>query len=78
MAKYKIVIPKAGATNELGTETKLYVLDEIVDAKESWQKEMMGAFSANGWAIEVKMESTSDVEESKSRCPGREGRSRTC
>jgi len=61
MAKYKIVIPKAGASNELGTETKLYELDEIVDAKEPWQKEMMGAFSDNGWAIEVKVDAPEEI-----------------
>ena len=61
MAKYKIVIPKAGASNELGTETKLYELDEIVDAKEPWQKEMMGAFSDNGWAIEVKVDAPEEM-----------------
>jgi hypothetical protein len=61
MAKYKIVIPKAGASNELGTETKLYGLDEIIDAKEPWQKEMMGAFSANGWAIEVKIDAPEET-----------------
>ena len=31
--KYKIVVPKAGASNELGTEVKLYEADEKVDAR---------------------------------------------
>jgi hypothetical protein len=26
--KYKIIVPKAGAANDLGTETKLYVLKQ--------------------------------------------------
>ena len=47
MATYKIVVPKVGATNALGTESKLYVLDEIVDAKEDWQQSLMDAFVTN-------------------------------
>ena len=39
--KYKIIVPKAGASNELGTEVKLYEADEKVDAKEEWQDSMM-------------------------------------
>lgn len=63
MAKsFKIIVPKVGATNELGTESKLYVLDEVVEAKEDWQKSLMDAFVQNSWAIEVKVEDTSDIE----------------
>ena len=52
--KFKIVVPKAGASNELGTEVKLYEADEMVDAKESWQEAMMDSFVENQWAIEIK------------------------
>ena len=62
MATYKIVVPKVGATNALGTESKLYVLDEIVDAKEDWQQSLMDAFVTNKWAVETKMDVAADLE----------------
>ena len=52
--KYKILVPKAGASDSQGTQVKLYQHDEIVDAKEEWQDRLMGAFVQNGWAMEVK------------------------
>ena len=61
--KFKILVPKAGAANDLGTEVKLYELDERVDAKEPWQKEMMDVFVNNGWAIEVKDDAPEEVGE---------------
>lgn len=60
--KYKIIIPKAGAANELGTEAKLYTKDEVVETGEAWQQSLMDAFVQNGWAIETKEEVVSDVE----------------
>ena len=62
MAKYKIVVPKPAASNELGTDTKLYVADEVVDASEEWQDSIMKSFVANGWAMEVKVDDLADVE----------------
>ena len=61
--KYKIVVPKAGASNELGTEVKLYQADEKVDAKEEWQESMMESFVANNWAIEIKDDMPDEVGE---------------
>ena len=63
MKNYKILVPKAGASNELGTEVKLYKLDEQVSAKEDWQEEMMNTFVNNGWAIEVKVDANVEVGE---------------
>lgn len=62
MATYKILVPKVGATNALGTESKLYVADEMVDAKEEWQKSLMSAFVTNKWAVETKMDVAADLE----------------
>jgi len=62
MANYKIVVPKVGASNALGTESKLYVLDEIVEVKEEWQQSLMDAFVQNMWAVETKMDSVADIE----------------
>ena len=62
---YKVIVPKPATANKDGTEIKLYVADEIVDAQESWQEEAMDTFVNNGWAIEVKVdtpEDTVDVE----------------
>ena len=61
--QYKIVVPKAGASNELGTEVKLYQADEKVDAKEEWQEAMMESFVANNWAIEIKDDMPDEVGE---------------
>ena len=38
---YKIIVPKSGAANLDETITKTYAADEQVDAKESWQKDLM-------------------------------------
>lgn len=61
--KYKILVPKAGADDQFGTQVKLYQLDEIVDAKEEWQDSLMGAFVENGWAMEVKADSADESVE---------------
>tara|TARA_A200000159_G_scaffold49797_1_gene45993 strand:- start:310 stop:708 length:399 start_codon:yes stop_codon:yes gene_type:complete len=61
--KYKIVVPKAGASNELGTEVKLYEADEKIEAKEEWQEAMMESFVANEWAIEIKDDAPEEVGE---------------
>ena len=53
---YKILVPKPATSNKDGTDVKLYLADEIVDAKESWQDEVMQTFVENGWAMEVKVE----------------------
>tara|TARA_R100000773_G_scaffold39231_1_gene34619 strand:+ start:309 stop:668 length:360 start_codon:yes stop_codon:yes gene_type:complete len=60
MAKFKIVVPKAGSANELGSDIKLYEADEKIDAKEKWQEDLMQTFVENGWAVEIKAE---DIEE---------------
>jgi hypothetical protein len=59
---YKIIVPKSGAANLDETVTKTYAADEQVDAKESWQKDLMEKFVQNGWAVEVKMQSTNDLD----------------
>ena len=56
MKQFKILVPKAGANDEHGITQKLYVFDEIVDAKEEWQNDLMNAFVENGWAMEVKVD----------------------
>ena len=61
--KYKILVPKAGADDQFGTQVKLYQLDEIVDAKEEWQDSLMSAFVENGWAMEVKADSADESVE---------------
>ena len=63
MKQFKILIPKAGSNDEHGLTQKLYVHDEIVEAQEDWQEDLMNQFVANGWAMEVKVDDVSDVEE---------------
>lgn len=73
MKKYKILVPKAGANNEQGTEVKLYQLDELVDANEEWQESLMNAFVSNGWAMEVKVDKPSDQGEPVKRARNDDG-----
>lgn len=63
MAKFKIIVPKAGAADQNGTEVKLYELDSIVDASEEWQESLMSTFVQNGWAMEVKVDSPEEKGE---------------
>ena len=59
--KFKILVPKPAASNEMGTDVKLYVADEIVESKEAWQEDVMNKFVENGRAMEVKMDSADEV-----------------
>ena len=34
--------------------------DEVVEAKEKWQTEVMSTFVENGWAMEVKVEGSAE------------------
>ena len=52
--KIKMTVPKAGAANENGTQTRLYVLDEVFEAKEPWEQAVAQSFLDNGHAIEIK------------------------
>tara|TARA_Y100000817_G_scaffold98207_1_gene76595 strand:- start:1290 stop:1568 length:279 start_codon:yes stop_codon:yes gene_type:complete len=54
MMKIKMIVPKAGAANENGTQTRLYVLDEVLEAKQPWEQAVAQAFLDNGHAIEIK------------------------
>jgi hypothetical protein len=62
MASYKILVPKVGTNNELGTDSRLYKHDEIVEAKETWQKDLMEVFVSRNWAMEIKVEDTKTIE----------------
>ena len=59
---FKIVVPKVGAADKLGTTHRLYEHGEVVEAGASWEKSLMSTFVENNWAIEIKTEDTSDVE----------------
>ena len=39
--QYKIIVPKAGAADALGTTVKLYQHGEIVKADSDWLDELM-------------------------------------
>ena len=54
--QYKILVPKAGAADALGTTVKLYQHGEIIKADSEWLDELMQTFLTNGWAIETKMD----------------------
>ena len=63
--KYKIIVPKPAANDQKGMEVKLFKADEIVESQGDWQDEIMDGFVANGWAMEVKVDSvdaTVDIE----------------
>ena len=62
MATFKILVPKVGTSNKFGTEVKLYKHNELIEAKDDWEKELMEVFVTNGWAVETKMQATADIE----------------
>ena len=60
---YKMIVPKAGSSNELGTDTMLYSVGEVYEAKEDFQKKLMETFVENGHAMEVKVEAVEEEGE---------------
>ena len=62
--QYKIVVPKAGKASEDGS-LALYEVGTVVTADESWKEDLMVAFLNNGWAMEVKVQDTSDMERAR-------------
>ena len=60
--QYKIIVPKAGASDETGMSVRLYQLDEMVKANSAWLDELMQVFVRNGWAAETKV---TEPEETK-------------
>ena len=59
--KFKIIVPKPAASNELGTEIELLKADEIVESKGDWHDSILDQFVENGWAMEVKVDSADEV-----------------
>lgn len=59
---FKILVPKPASADKFGATTKLYEADEIVEANEDWQEDVMATFVENGWAMEVKAESGAEEE----------------
>ena len=59
---YKMIVPKAGTANELGTDTMLYNTNDVYEAKEGFQKSLMETFVANGHAMEIKVEAIAEEE----------------
>tara|TARA_A100001201_G_scaffold72836_1_gene66351 strand:- start:278 stop:610 length:333 start_codon:yes stop_codon:yes gene_type:complete len=57
---YKILVPKPASANKDGSDVRLYTADEVVEAKEKWQSEVMSTFVENGWAMEVKVEGNAE------------------
>lgn len=64
--QYKIVVPKAGKASEDGS-LGLYEAGTVVTADESWKEDLMVAFQNNGWAMEVKVQDTSDMERARDK-----------
>lgn len=58
--QYKIVVPKAGKSSDDG-EMALYEAGTVVTADEGWKEDLMTAFEGNGWAMEIKVQDTSDM-----------------
>ena len=57
---YKILVPKPASANKDGSDVRLYMADEVVEAKEKCQTEVMSTFVENGWAMEVKVEGSAE------------------
>ena len=67
--KYKIRSSKTDVIDdENGMNIRLFKADEIVESKGDWQDSIMDGFVANGWAMEVKVDSVEEtVDEEASR-----------
>lgn len=65
MTKYRIDVPKPAASTADGLTVRLYEADEIVDATEEWQTELMSAFVANGWASELKVDAPEEIKRAR-------------
>ena len=65
MAKYRINVPKPAASSADGLSVRLYDADEIIDATEEWQTELMSAFVANGWASELKVDAPDEIKRAR-------------
>jgi len=54
---FKVIVPKPASSNEKGTDVRLYKANEIIHSEGQWQDDLMESFIANGWAMEVKVDS---------------------
>ena len=61
--KFKMIVPKPAAIDDLGMEVKLFTVDEIVEADSDVMKANMETFINNGWAMEVKIDSVDEKVE---------------
>tara|TARA_R110002167_G_scaffold331747_2_gene538477 strand:- start:22 stop:384 length:363 start_codon:yes stop_codon:yes gene_type:complete len=61
--KFKMIVPKPAAIDDLGMEVKLFTVDEIVEADSDVMKANMETFISNGWAMEVKIDSVDEKVE---------------
>ena len=59
--KFKILVPKPAIADENSADMVLHKADDIVESKGKWQEEIMDNFVANGWAIEIKVDSVEEV-----------------
>ena len=58
---FKIIVPKPASSNAKGTDVRLYKANEIIHSEGQWQDDVMEAFIANGWAMEVKVDSAKET-----------------
>jgi hypothetical protein len=61
MKTFRIDVPKPAAANADGSEVKLYIAGEVVEASEDWQISLMDVFVSNLWATELKMVVSDDA-----------------
>jgi len=61
--KYKIIVPKPCAVDDLGMQVELMKADSIVSAESDVMKSNMEMFVQNGWAMEVKVDEVEEVVE---------------
>tara|TARA_Y100000114_G_scaffold24479_1_gene20182 strand:+ start:1124 stop:1450 length:327 start_codon:yes stop_codon:yes gene_type:complete len=64
---YKIIVPKAGASDETGMNSRLYQLDEMVKANSAWLEDLMQVFVKNGWAHETKVDEPVETKRVRAR-----------
>jgi hypothetical protein len=61
--KFKILVPKPCAIDDIGMDVQLMKADEIVSADSDVMAANMAMFVENGWAMEVKVDSVEETIE---------------
>jgi hypothetical protein len=72
MTKIKMIRNAVGVTNEWGSVTRVYEINEILPTKKKWQKDLANAMLDMGAAMEVQ-DKKPDMEFKSARAKKKKG-----